>query len=204
MSESTPRLLTHREGVFALYKPAGWTTDPGDDLDNSLVGWLRSQGKLLKGVRPVHRLDRDTSGVVLAGASHVARSKLSAWFAEGEVTKVYLALVHGTVQSAGVINRPIRGKAAETHVKLLGAYGPVSLVELRPETGRKHQLRLHMNAIRHPIVGDPRYQRAGAEALEGAPGRLWLHAARVALPNGWDARAPLPPELAQHLQALRG
>ena len=203
---NTPRLLTHRNGLAFVCKPAGMPTHRNAEGVPDLVGWLLEQGKLLRGTRPVHRLDRDTSGVLLC-AERPQRAAASAWFEAGEVAKTYLALVHGTVHATGTITAPIDGQPATTEVVLVEALSadgrPLSLVSLTPRSGRRHQLRRHLLHIRHPILGDRRYQSRRAAPIDGAPDRLWLHAAVLGVPGRAPVEAPLPEALTTHLAALR-
>lgn len=203
---NSPRLLTHRDGLAFVCKPAGMPTHRNAEGVPDLVGWLLEQGRLLRGTRPVHRLDRDTSGVLLC-AERPQRAMASAWFESGEVTKTYLALVHGRMHATGTISAPIDGQEASTEVTLVESLSvagrPLSLVSLTPRTGRRHQLRRHLLHIRHPILGDRRYHSRRAAPIAGAPQRLWLHAAVLAVPGRPPVEAPLPQALQEHLTALR-
>ena len=203
----TPRLLTHRDGLAFVSKPAGMATHRSATDSNDLIGWLTRQGKLLRKVRPVHRLDRDTSGVILC-AEPARRAEASGWFERREIEKTYLALVYGRMQPSGTIEAPIDGQEALTVVELVEGFmvdgQPLSLLSLTPMTGRKHQLRRHLLHIRHAILGDRRYSSRRRSPVAGAPPRLWLHAARLSVPGRPVVEAPLPPALADHLAALRG
>ena len=201
-----PRLITHRDGLAWLCTPAGWNTHPTAEGGIDVVTWLDTQGKLLKGMRPAHRLDKPTSGVLVVGRRN-ARSRVASAFEAGHCKKTYQALVYGRVQPIGQIEAPVEGKDAVTQVRLMGVYkvegGCVSLLELTPQTGRKHQLRVHLHGIRHPIVGDARYQRNLGITDPSAPKRLWLHAAALSIAGSDPVSAPLPLELAEHLELLR-
>ena len=203
----TPRLLTHRDGLAFVSKPAGMATHRSATDSDDLVGWLTRQGKLLRRVRPVHRLDRDTSGVILC-AEPARRAEASGWFERREVEKTYLALVYGRMKPSGTITAPIDEQEALTEVSLVEIFAageqPLSLLSLTPRTGRKHQLRRHLLHIRHAILGDRRYRSRRRAPVAGAPDRLWLHAARLSVPGRPAVEAPLPPDLAAHLQVLRG
>ena len=203
--KQTPRLLTHRDGLLFIAKPAGWTTHRSAEGGPDLVDWLDKQGKLTRGSRPVHRLDRDTSGVLLC-AHPQARRMASEWFSSGQVHKSYLALVYGPMKERGTISVALDDQQAVTEVVLKGSFvvedRSVSLVELSPMTGRKHQLRRHLHHIRHPVVGDRRYRRRSQSALPGAPDRMWLHAATLQVPQRPIVEAPLPESLAVHLAQL--
>lgn len=203
---NTPRLLTHRSGLVFLYKPTGWTTHRTAEGGQDLISWIETQGKLIRGSRPVHRLDADTSGVLLC-AHQADRARASSWFARGKMKKTYQALVYGTMLPTGSITLPVDDREAETTVNLLETFEVdgqrLSLVELIPSTGRKHQIRRHLHHVRHPILGDQRYTRSRLSLPAGAPQRLWLHAGRLHVPNLPAVTAPLPTDLAEHLEALR-
>lgn len=198
-----------RDGaLWVVAKPAGLRVHrAGDDGADDLMSALGRAG--IEGLAPIHRLDAPVSGVVLCSADPAVRQEVGGWFAEQEVGKSYLALVLGRTRSKGVIRRALadgrRGKPldAVTRWRCVERLGPVSLLEVRPETGRKHQIRRHLAGIGHSIVGDERYRPPRFVAVPGFPGRLWLHAARVEAPDGRAWEAPLPAELSGHLALLR-
>ena len=205
----SPRLLTRfGDHFYAVDKPAGWLTHTVGTDAPDLVRWVRSQGGLPRDLRPVHRLDGPTSGVVLC-ATRAGRAAATAWFGERRVRKTYLALVVGRVRSHGEIERPLREngteRAAHTRWRLREGLGGFALLEVMPVTGRKHQVRRHLASIGHPIVGDLRH-KGKFRPVPAFPGRLWLHASRLRVPFGEEERvieSPLPPELEATLTALR-
>lgn len=177
----------------------------------------------------VHRLDKDTSGVLVIAKTSDAFQKLKNQFKSRTTTKKYLALVHGKVEpSQGVIDAPIErspfnrmqfgvfpgGREAQTKYKTVGVYelsgedkgqNIVTLVELEPKTGRTHQIRVHMKYIGHPLVSDPIYggRKQGKKDLSWCP-RLFLHAKEltVAHPGSGEEmmfEAELPDELKKAL-----
>ena len=168
-----------------------------------LLTWARTHAGAPAGLAPVHRLDRATSGVLLCADDPELLAAIGAALAAGTVQKEYRALVYGRMRAGGTIRRPLaderRGRPlpASTRFRLLAAYSGASLLAVFPLTGRRHQIRRHLSAVGHPVVGDPRYGRR-----PGGPGRLWLHALRVQLPDGRCFEAPLPVELTAHLEAL--
>jgi len=151
----------------------------------------------------LHRLDRDTSGVLLAARTGAAFEKLRAEFEQGRVVKVYTAIVHGRPEPQGVVSRPLasRGRRArrvevvredpgarclrgwspaETQFRVVRYYRGFSLVRLRMATGARHQLRAHMAYLGHPVAGDSVYSRdPGAPYPGPQPGRHMLHAAEL-------------------------
>ncbi|CAN0509924.1 unnamed protein product, partial [Phaeothamnion confervicola] len=143
----------------------------------------------------VHRLDRDTSGLLVVARSERAHRRLQRMLRERELERTYLALVHGATPPALRIDRPIgrdrrlrtrmaidpvEGREAVTHVRRLEDLGRFTLLEVRLETGRTHQIRVHLESVGHPVVGDRVYGRREANlGLE----RQFLHAARLAFPH---------------------
>jgi 23S rRNA-/tRNA-specific pseudouridylate synthase len=214
---SEPRLLIVASDLVAVDKPAGWVVHAaraGETHD--LRAWLAEaarRGVAPRGLEPVHRLDRETSGVVLYAADPAQRAALGKHFEAGAVRKTYLALVQGHAHAKGVIRTPVprddggAPQEACTRYRLAEALGGFSLLRVSPESGRKHQIRVHLQSVGLAVVGDDRYPPAkGRRRLRvpAFPGRLFLHAARLELPDGRVFEAPIPPELEACLTALRG
>ncbi len=215
--------------LAVLNKPAGLVVHPAHGhaagtLWNGLLArypelaaWPRDEG--WPGL--VHRLDRDTSGLLLVARTLAARDALRAQFKAGQVRKVYLALVIGRPEHERArIESPIArdphdrkrmavvaegGRPARSEYRVLERLGNYTLLEVRPETGRTHQIRVHLAAIGHPVVGDRVY---GPERQKLRLRRLFLHAAELtfrhpATGQEMTVRAPLPAELQQVLEELR-
>ncbi|MDR2537024.1 MAG: RluA family pseudouridine synthase [Treponema sp.] len=163
----------------------------------------------------VHRLDKDTSGVIIAAYNNEALAFLAAQFKNRQARKIYVAIVRGTPkESSGNIETCItrdprdrkrftvsanKGKPALTSYRVLRSWGVYSLVLLRPRTGRTHQLRVHMLHLGHPILGDPIY---GASAVRNATLMLHAKSLRILLPGGTEPqtfRAPLPARFSHFL-----
>ena len=169
--------------LMAVEKPAGLLTQPGlgPEQSDSVITRLQRQEQ---GLRLVHRLDRDTSGVLLLARSADALRRLSALFAERRVNKLYQADVQGELHGRGCIAGPLarlsrqpprygrhpEGRLALTIWKVRAVGSHSTRLWLRPLTGRSHQLRVHLAELGHPILGDPIYGDAGW------PCRLHLHA----------------------------
>ena len=185
-------ILYEDKDVLVVNKPSGLLTNPGKgpDLADCLLSRVCALYPL---AQLVHRLDLSTSGVVVFALRRKAERELKRQFAERLVKKRYLAVVAGQLnEMSGSITLPLAadpanppkqhvdplGKQAETHFQLLAQFTDRALVELRPVTGRSHQLRVHMAALGHPILGDAFY--APLQWQQAAP-RLLLHAATLTL-----------------------
>jgi tRNA pseudouridine32 synthase / 23S rRNA pseudouridine746 synthase len=189
-----PHWLVHRAAdLLVLDKPAGLLSQPGlgPELADSLITRVRRHWP---DAQLVHRLDRDTSGLILVALNADLHRDLSGLFAQRAVQKLYVAVVSGvpdapegciTLSIAKQQQRPPlygpdpAGKPCRTDWRLLAACpdGSSSRLELRPLTGRSHQLRVHLSAMGHPILGDPLY---GPPPLPAGPQRLQLHATSLA------------------------
>jgi len=209
MLPDEPRLIVQENGLWVLHKPSGFAVHrTGDEDIPDLQRWAAAALGTPEPLSPIHRLDRDTSGVVLFAADPERLREGGTWFAEGLVKKRYLALVYGRARNKGIIRRPLqdsrRGRRLDalTRYRRLESYGAFSYLEVRPETGRQHQIRKHLTGIGHAIVGDTRYRAKRFRAVPGFPGRLWLHAAAIELPGGQRYESALPPELVAHLEHL--
>ena len=212
--------------LMVINKPAGLIVHPGaGNPDRTLMNALLAHAPSLRQVPRagiVHRLDKDTSGLMVVAKNLSAQANLAAQLADHSVKRTYLALVHGEPQARGVIDAPLgrdarvrtrmavtvtgRGKEARTNYRVLERFGRAALVECRLETGRTHQIRVHLQHIRHPVLGDPVY-RVGAGRSFDFP-RQALHAAELELvhPRSGKAKAwsaPLPADMKKLLATLR-
>jgi 23S rRNA pseudouridine955/2504/2580 synthase len=211
-------VLYEDEEVLALNKPSGLAVQGGTKTTKHIDRLLSAWGEGMDRPRLVHRLDRDTSGVLLLGKTPGAAAKLAGAFARRKAQKTYWAIVVGNPKpSEGIIEIPLIKKGlndrelvmpadpkepgadpAETeYVMVTRAAHRAAWMALRPHTGRTHQLRAHMLAIGHPILGDPKYSNdAAAELSFGL--KLLLHARRVSLPHPSSGQliieAPVSPE----------
>ena len=210
--------------VIVIDKPAGMVVHPGAGVpDRTMMNALLAHAPELASVPRagiVHRLDKDTSGLLVVARNVVAQAKLAQQLASRTVRRVYLALVHGDPPSSGMIDAPVgrdarartrmavtrRGKDARTRYRVLERYGRAALVECRLETGRTHQIRVHFQHIRHPLIGEPVYRRGTRHAV--AFPRQALHAAELELVHPRTGktvqwRSPLPADMAALLERLR-
>lgn len=226
-AESLPLLIRYEdERVLVVSKPAGMVTHPGagqttGTLVNALLGGGRSLS-MLDPRRPgiVHRLDKDTSGLLLVAKDDDAHRSLAAALKDRSVERRYLALVRGEVGSrTGTVDAPIArhparrrlmavvagGRAATTHFTALAALASFSLLEVRLETGRTHQIRVHLSHLGHPVLGDATYGGRGEAARALGLERPFLHAWKLAFPHPDDTRRvevsdPPPPDLVAALE----
>ncbi len=210
-------------------KPPGVVVHPGaGQRTGTLAAGLLDRWPELEGVGEegrwgiVHRLDRDTSGLLVVAKDAAALARLRRDLRARRVGRTYLALVAGAFPIAtGTVDAPLGrdprrptrvavrtdGRPARTHYRRLSEWRrpEVALVEVELETGRTHQIRVHLATIGHPVVGDSTYGKRLAPPVD--PGRVWLHAARLALRHPGsgeplEVEAPLPDDLALSLAAL--
>ena len=225
------RVLYEDHDLVAIDKPAGMVVHAGAGVHSGTVvnallhrfGTLSSSGGPLRpGI--VHRLDRFTSGVLLAAKSDFAHQALAAQFAGRQIEKVYIALVHGKLKpESGRINQPIardpirrtrmtarlsQGREARTEYRVLRRFAKFTLLEVRIGTGRTHQIRVHLSSLGHPVAGDTVYG-APAKVDDQPPlRRYFLHAHRIRfrLPSTGQEIAiesPLPYELESWMAGLK-
>jgi len=184
--ENKIEILFENEDLIAADKPAGISSiaenDTALDTLHSLLEKKYSQRLFI-----VHRLDKEVSGVILFAKNPRTHKFINDQFAGRTVKKYYSAIVHGIInESDGVIRKPIRefgsgrmgvddrkGKPSETKFKVVERFKDFTLLDLNPSTGRRHQLRVHLYSINHPIVGDLRY---GEKTMQEKFPRIMLHA----------------------------
>lgn len=254
MAEDIPLEILHEDKDLAVVsKPAGMMVHAGsgatDDarnrgtLVNALLHHFRKLSSTGGDLRPgiVHRLDKETSGLIVVAKNDWTHTRLADLFARRQMHKTYIALVHGELkQESGTINAPISrdtvrrtrmttrqtegGRTAISHYQVLkrfeSRYGKFTLVQVRIETGRTHQIRVHLSSLGHPVVGDTLYGAAtnitamttGKRKVNEVADtiglkRNFLHAAELEFlhPRGGEnlkLRSPLPPDLASFLYIL--
>ena len=207
---STPTRINADGALWVLSKPAGMAVHPvHQQTEPDLMTWCMTHLGAPAGLAPCHRLDKATSGVVLASADPKVRGDLGTDFAAQAVSKEYLALVYGKLRGEGRVERPLEDQRrrktldAVTDYVVREGFRRLTYLAVHPKTGRKHQIRRHLRAIKHPIVGDRRYGWKKPEPVPGFPRRLWLHAHALTLPDGRRFEAPLPAALVAHLALLR-
>ncbi len=227
LPETIPLTIIYQdEEIIVIDKPAGLTVHPAPGhprgtLVNALLALCPDLAGIGGTLRPgiVHRLDKDTSGLIVVAKNDRAHRSLAQQLKDRDVHKTYLALVQGVPRPAeGVIEAPIGrhprnrkkmavvagGREAETRYRTRQLWDGYALLVVEPVTGRTHQIRVHLAAIGHPVVGDATYGRRSALI-----GRQFLHAHRLAfrLPasdRAIEFESPLPPDLREALDKIRG
>ena len=222
---ATPRSFTiayEDDHLLVIDKPAGLVVHPARGHRTGtlaqLLGAARRRRADPERAGIVHRLDRDTSGLLVVARSDEAHRRLQQALAERRIVREYLALVHGRPPArTGTIEAPIgrdprmrtrmavdgaHPREARTHFEIERPLGPFTLLRLRLDTGRTHQIRVHLQAIGHPVAGDPEYgSPRGRRPLRHARARRqFLHAARLSFAHPFtgepiDVRSPLPADL---------
>ncbi len=212
------------EDLLVIDKPAGMTVHPApghpnDTLANAVIARWPDLADVGEATRPgiVHRLDADTSGLIVVAKTPRAHAALADQFAERRVDKRYIALAIGSPkQDEAVIDAPvgrsprdrkkmavvITGRAASTGFRVVHRFDDQTLVEVKPTTGRTHQIRVHFASIGHPIVGDTVYGKADPHLS-----RQFLHASRLAFEHPVtgdrvDVTSPLPTDLSTYLSEV--
>ncbi|WP_339311013.1 RluA family pseudouridine synthase [Paenibacillus sp. FSL M7-0896] len=195
---------------------------PSGTLVNALMYHCKDLSGINGEIRPgiVHRIDKDTSGLIMAAKNDASHASLSAQLKEHSVTRRYIAVVHGNLShDKGTVDAPIgrdphdrklytvtekNSKRSVTHFTVLERFGDCTLLELQLETGRTHQIRVHMKFIGHPLVGDPVYGRSKGTTMNGQA----LHAAVLGFvhPSTGEYKefsAPIPADMEELLFTLR-
>lgn len=195
---------------------------PSGTLVNALMYHCKDLSGINGEIRPgiVHRIDKDTSGLIMAAKNDASHASLSAQLKEHSVTRRYIAVVHGNLShDKGTVDAPIgrdphdrklytvtekNSKRSVTHFTVLERFGDCTLLELQLETGRTHQIRVHMKFIGHPLVGDPIYGRSKGTTMNGQA----LHAAVLGFvhPSTGEYKefsAPIPADMEELLFTLR-
>ena len=226
-------LVYEDNNLLIVNKPSGLITHPknAEDKQDSLTGWLTERYPEIKTIgedplRPglVHRLDKDTSGLLVIAKTQDSFFYLKSLFQDKKIKKFYLALVHGKPkESKGIIDAPmgrigmkrttqLHGKkklkdekTAVTEYSTLKNFNNFTLLEVSPHTGRTHQIRVHLKSIGNPIAGDPLYGHGGKKGPK-EPSRLFLHAYKLQFvsPDGKSLafEADLPEDLQKFINEL--
>ncbi|KZX63685.1 RNA pseudouridine synthase [Vibrio sp. HI00D65] len=224
VSELEQCIIYEDDHILILNKPSGTAVHGGSGLKFGAIEALRALRPEARFLELVHRIDRDTSGILLVAKKRSALRHLQAQFREKTVQKYYFALVMGEWKnSCKVVNAPLlknevnsivrvnpNGKASETRFKVLEKFKDATLIQASPITGRTHQIRVHTQYTGHPIAWDDRYGDRRFDAYTGKVGldRLFLHAAHIKFTHPgseekMDISAPMEARLEKALTGLR-
>ncbi|MRR50084.1 MAG: RluA family pseudouridine synthase, partial [Rhodocyclaceae bacterium] len=214
------------EALLVVDKPAGVAVHGGSGVSFGIIEQLRRGRPQARFLELAHRLDRETSGLLIIGKKRSALNQLHDLFRQGKVEKRYLALVRGSWRNAlQHVRLPLHkyltadgerrvsvseeGKDAHSIVRLVARWENFSLVEVELKTGRTHQIRVHLSHLGFPLAGDDKYGDFGLnkDLQKAGLKRMFLHAAKLRFPHPLTGEvvelgAPLPPELAAFLSRL--
>ncbi|MBU2068513.1 RluA family pseudouridine synthase [Patescibacteria group bacterium] len=225
------KIIFEDDNIIVIEKPANLTVHPTNSKqDNTLVNQLLAYYPKIKDIgdnplRPglVHRLDKDTSGLMVIAKNKKSFENLKKQFAERKVTKKYLALVHGRVKDdKGIITKSIsfskknykkrtalldeNSKPAVTEYKVIKRFKKYTLLKVYPKTGRTHQIRIHLHSIGYPIVGDQQYKFKRVKTPEGLE-RQFLHAAALKFKSVdgkiMEFKSELPQDLYEQIRRIQ-
>jgi len=223
-AEPGVHVLGERDGIVVAYKPADWATEPTAESSRSLVGALAAHFAVAR-VHAASRLDVGVSGAVLCSVGRGAHKQLEALRAQGAIRHCYLAVAAGALSGQGSWNWPLgrsrdragraiarpdgpAARSASTHYEVLGQTREASLLRLRLETGRMHQIRAHAARAQAALLGDGRY--GGPRTVCTSTGevraieRIALHCRRIELSGFLQAEAPIPELLRELWRLLDG
>jgi len=224
VAELEDMIIYEDDHMLILNKPSGTAVHGGSGLKFGAIEALRALRPQARFLELVHRIDRDTSGILLVAKKRSALRHLQAQFREKTVQKYYFALVMGEWKaSCKKVNAPLlknevnsivrvnpNGKASETRFKIIEKFANATLIQASPITGRTHQIRVHTQYTGHPIAWDDRYGDRRFDAYTGKVGldRLFLHAANIKFQHPandeWmEIDAPMEPKLEKALAGLR-
>ena len=200
-----PRIVHTDDAVIVVDKPAGLVTAPTPESDRGDV--LDQLSKQFGEVFLVHRIDLPTSGLLVFARTRAANKILGEAFKAHDVDREYRAIAVGTVE-AQTIDKPIEGKRAVTHISVLEPLAGATLIAARLETGKTHQIRIHLAGLGHPLAGDPQHGGELSRTFVPRAPRLALHAAVLGFTHpvsGERVRyeAALPDDLAPWVERLR-
>ena len=220
------RIVYEDEGLLVVDKPAGMAVHGGSGVSFGVIEQLRRQRPQVRCLELAHRLDRETSGLLLVAKKRSVLTALHDMFREGHIEKRYLALVKGrwreplrhvrlalhkylTEEGERRVSVSQEGKSAHSIVRLVARWENFSLVEVELETGRTHQIRVHLAHLGYPLCGDDKYGDFALNKVlqKQGLGRMFLHAAKLALNHPatgerMDLAVALPEDLSAFLQRL--
>ena len=228
MAENIPIDIVYQDDdIVVINKASGMVVHPGagvysGTLVNALMYHIKDLSRINGEIRPgiVHRIDKDTSGLLVVAKNDIAHRKLADQLVDKTLNRIYIALVHGQVfDEKIIIDAPIgrdkndrtkmkvtaqNSKSALTKVNVLEIFDNYTVVRCQLETGRTHQIRVHMNYIKHPIVGDPKYGHRKDDHSYGQ----YLHATKLGLVHPttneyMEFEAPIPKEFQNKIEEVK-
>jgi 23S rRNA-/tRNA-specific pseudouridylate synthase len=205
-----PSLLSETTEWIAVNKPEGWLSIAGRGDHPVLFEWVRAS---FPTAQVVHRLDRETSGVILFAKTPEAHKKANLWFQNRQTKKLYCCLASGQAsQPILAIRKPIEGAPSSTQVEVKEEFESSFFAWVRPQTGRRHQIRIHLAGEGNPLLGDSLYggpkgvvlKTEGSQAVNPLEiSRVALHAMSLEFPSGEKFQAPIPADFEEWLTRLR-
>jgi 23S rRNA-/tRNA-specific pseudouridylate synthase len=199
-------ILAETSEWVVVNKPSGWLTVPGRGLPGVpvLSEWIRER---YPQAMVVHRLDRETTGVLLFALGEKAHQKAGDWFSKRETKKIYHLLAQGSPSAPILkVTDPIEGAPSTTQIEVKEKYEEGFFAWARPLTGRRHQIRIHLRSKGHPLWGDLSYggpREIKFKSFDLKVERVALHAASLELPSGEKFEASYPEDFSQWLSTLR-
>lgn len=210
-------ILHTEKGFYVVNKPAGVLSQKDKSGEDDLAGLIKKdlekKGEKVPFLAPVHRLDRNTSGLLILARNAEAARELTDWLQNGEIQKTYLAIVKGDPGMSGRYDFPLKkdekknqsfvkpgGDETLTEFKRIQKMGSSALVEVNIITGRSHQIRAHFSHAGHALIGDRKYGKKPWSEIFTRPA---LHAHRLVLP-GLNIECPLPEDMQALLKKLGG
>lgn len=210
-------IIHETDSFVAVNKPAGILSQKDksgdDDLSALLAKEWRASGRKVDFLAPVHRLDRNVSGLILLAKSSAGAKELSAWMVDGKINRNYLAIAKGDTGESGRYDFPLKKDSSTNEVRVVAGgdeaiteftrlqfLGNSSLVRIRLLTGRSHQIRVHFSHAGHALLGDKKYAKKPWSEIFRRPA---LHAAELEMP-GHQLRAAVPSDFQELLKKLGG
>lgn len=205
------KILYEDDNIIAVDKPAGMLVIPTSKGETNTLTGLLNRELDARGIEatahPCHRIDRETSGLIIYAKGKKAQQVMMEEFRRHRVKKSYLAFVHGRPgRKAGVIDRPIEGKKSVTKFRVIEERRDFSVVEVEPETGRTNQIRIHFKVVGHPLVGERKFAFAKDYKLKFR--RAALHSYKIGFEHPMTKKpliftTPIPEDMARFLEMNR-
>ena len=202
------RIVYEDDHIIVADKPAGMLVIPTPNGESNTLTALLNRELDARGIEanahPCHRLDRETSGLIIYAKGKKTQQAMMEEFRNRRVSKTYIAFVHGRLaRKAGAIDLPIEGKKSVTKYKVIEEWRSFSVVEIDPETGRTNQIRIHFKSIGHPLVGERKF--AFAKDYELKFRRAALHSQKIGFTHPVTGKqlvftAPVPEDMAKFLE----